>query len=112
MSRKKRIYEALKGLMSKLIYAGDEALLQDQLARVKGWLEDKIAAAESSGVTKEKAQKAELAKKRQEAQAMAAYEKGFMKLPEIPCRCGLNHHGLEDAVDGPMGTLSLKAVLA
>ena len=39
---------------------------------------------------------------------MAAYEKGFMKLPDLPCRCGAGDGGK----DGPMGTLSLKAVLA
>lgn len=97
--------------MAKLIYATDEALLLDQLSRVKAWLDDKLAAVESSGSTKEQKQKAELAKKRQEAQAMAAYEKGFMKLPDLPCRCGAQQ-STGDGADGPMGTLSLKAVLA
>ena len=45
---------------------------------------------------------------------MAAYEKGFMKLPDLPCRCGGQQSGDpgRDGRDGPMGTLSLKAVLA
>jgi len=55
LNRKKRIFEALKGLMQKLIYTADEALLQEQLERVKTWLEDKVMAVQDSSSNKENA---------------------------------------------------------
>ena len=48
LNRKKRIFEAVKGLMQKLIYTADEALLGEQLERVKAWLEERIMAVQAS----------------------------------------------------------------
>jgi len=48
LNRKKRIFEALKGLMQKLTYTADEALLKEQLERVKAWLEERVMASQGS----------------------------------------------------------------
>ena len=42
---------------------------------------------------------------------MARYSQGHTQLPEIRCRCGQSHDSLGGASEGPMGTLSLSALL-
>ena len=106
--RKKKIFDALRNLMAKLVWVESIDLVNDQVNRIDAWLEEKITATESGGAAADKKSLEQEAHKRAMVQKLKAYNQGMTQLPPLKCKCGLINC---DRQCGPMGTLSLQDII-